>query len=140
MATNNRPLKAYVRYDGSGRAVSSSLIWRKNKPKVGNWKEVQGYECCEGGGENCLYGASFYQCIGVIEPVCDPYTAKTYYLNYDIQNNIVCTPESMSTLIGISIYEDINKNTKMPNGVYLGAPLPFRITVDDGIIVDAGCA
>jgi hypothetical protein len=50
MATNNRPLKAYVRYDGSGRAVSSSLIWRKNKPKVGNWKEVQGYECC---GEDC---------------------------------------------------------------------------------------
>jgi len=50
MATNNRPLKAYVRYDGSGRAVSSSLIWRKNKPKVGNWKEVQGYECCNPGG------------------------------------------------------------------------------------------
>ena len=47
MATNNRPLKAYVRFDGSGRAVSSSLIWRKNKPKVGNWKEVQGYECCD---------------------------------------------------------------------------------------------
>jgi hypothetical protein len=47
MATNNRPLKSYVRYDGSGRAVSSSLIWRKNKPKVGNWKEVQGYECCD---------------------------------------------------------------------------------------------
>ncbi len=47
MATNNRPLKAYVRYDGSGRAVS---IWRKNKPKVGNWKEVQGYECCNPGG------------------------------------------------------------------------------------------
>lgn len=50
MAINNRPLKAYVRYDGSGRAVSSSLIWRKNKPKVGNWKEVQGYECCN---EDC---------------------------------------------------------------------------------------
>jgi hypothetical protein len=47
MATNNRPLKAYVRYDGSGRAVSSSLIWRKNKPKVGNWKQIQGYECCD---------------------------------------------------------------------------------------------
>jgi hypothetical protein len=50
MATNNRPLKAFVRFDGTGRAVSSSLIWRKNKPKVGNWKEVQGYECCDGGG------------------------------------------------------------------------------------------
>ena len=48
--SNKRPLKAYVRYDGSGRAVSSSLIWRKNKPKVGKWKEVQGYECCNPGG------------------------------------------------------------------------------------------
>jgi hypothetical protein len=46
MATNNRPLKAYVRFDGLGKAVSSSLIWRKNKPKVGNWKEILGYECC----------------------------------------------------------------------------------------------
>lgn len=46
--SNARPLKAYIRYDGSGRAVSSSLIWRKNKPKVGTWVEVQGYECCNG--------------------------------------------------------------------------------------------
>ena len=46
--SNKRPLKAYVRFDGSGRAVSSSLIWRKNKPKVGKWQEVQGYECCNG--------------------------------------------------------------------------------------------
>jgi len=46
MATNNRPLKAFVRFDGNGKVVSSSLIWRKNKPKVGKWKEIQGYECC----------------------------------------------------------------------------------------------
>lgn len=44
--TNNRNLKAYVRYDGSGRVVAGSLILRKNKPKVGNWKEIQTYECC----------------------------------------------------------------------------------------------
>lgn len=46
MSTNKRPLKAYVRYDGSGRVVSSSLILRKDKPKVGKWKEIEGYECC----------------------------------------------------------------------------------------------
>ncbi len=47
MASNKRLLKAYARYDGSGRLVSSSLVWRKNKPKVGNWVELtQGYECC----------------------------------------------------------------------------------------------
>jgi hypothetical protein len=43
---NTRPLKAYVRFDGSGRIVAGSLILRKNKPKVGKWKEIQAYECC----------------------------------------------------------------------------------------------
>lgn len=46
MATNRRNLKAYVRIDGSGRVVPSTLILRKNMPKVGKWKEVEGYECC----------------------------------------------------------------------------------------------
>jgi hypothetical protein len=44
--SNQRNLKAFVRYDGSGRVVAGSLILRKNKPKVGNWKEIQTYECC----------------------------------------------------------------------------------------------
>jgi hypothetical protein len=43
---NSRPLRAFVRYDGSGRIVAGSLILRKNKPKVGKWKEIQAYECC----------------------------------------------------------------------------------------------
>ena len=43
---NSRPLKAYVRFDGSGRIVAGSLILRKNKSKVGKWKEIPAYECC----------------------------------------------------------------------------------------------
>lgn len=43
---NSRPLKAYVRFDGSGRIVAGSLILRKNKPKVGKWQEINAYECC----------------------------------------------------------------------------------------------
>jgi hypothetical protein len=43
---NARPLKAFVRFDGSGRIVAGSLILRKNKPKVGKWKEIPAYECC----------------------------------------------------------------------------------------------
>jgi hypothetical protein len=46
MAINNRPLKAYVRFDGSGRIVAGSLILRKQKPKVGKWQEIPAYECC----------------------------------------------------------------------------------------------
>lgn len=46
MGTNRKDLKAYVRYDGSGRVVPSSLILRRKKPKVGKWVEVPAYECC----------------------------------------------------------------------------------------------
>lgn len=47
MASNKRDLRAYVRYDGSGRVISNSLILRRKKPKVGNWVEIQTYECCD---------------------------------------------------------------------------------------------
>lgn len=40
-------LKAFVRYDGSGHIVSGSLILRQFKPKVGNWEEIDAYECCK---------------------------------------------------------------------------------------------
>ena len=47
MAQNtNRPLKDYVRFDGTGRIVPSSLILRRKKPKVGKWVEIPAYECC----------------------------------------------------------------------------------------------
>jgi len=46
MGSNKRDLKAYVRYDGSGRVVAGSLILRRSKPKVGKWTEIQGYQCC----------------------------------------------------------------------------------------------
>ena len=45
-SNNNNKLKAYVRFDGSGRVVSSSLIVQAFKPKVGNWKEIDAKECC----------------------------------------------------------------------------------------------
>lgn len=45
MATNNK-LKAYVRFDGTGRVIAGSLILQRSKPKVGNWHEIDAYECC----------------------------------------------------------------------------------------------
>ena len=46
MANSRKDFKAYVRIDGSGRVVPSSLILRKKMPKVGKWKEIVAYECC----------------------------------------------------------------------------------------------
>lgn len=47
--TNKRDLKAYVRYDGTGKVSPGSLVLRRKKPKNGNWKEIQTYECCNPG-------------------------------------------------------------------------------------------
>lgn len=42
----DRRLRAFVRYDGSGRVIPGSLVLRKDAPKVGRWKEITTYECC----------------------------------------------------------------------------------------------
>ena len=47
MGSNKKDLKAYVRFDGSGRVVAGSLVLRRKKPKVGKWMEIQTYECCD---------------------------------------------------------------------------------------------
>lgn len=46
MTPNKRDLKAYARFDGTGRIVPGSLVLRRQKPKVGKWIETQTYECC----------------------------------------------------------------------------------------------
>jgi hypothetical protein len=46
MANSNTQLKAYVRYDGTGRVIAGSLILQRFKPKVGNWSEIDATECC----------------------------------------------------------------------------------------------
>lgn len=39
-------LKAFVRYDGTGRVIAGSLILQATKPKVGNWMEIDSNLCC----------------------------------------------------------------------------------------------
>lgn len=47
MGTNNRQLKAFVRFSATGRIVAGSLVLRKQMPKNGKWLEVQSSLCCE---------------------------------------------------------------------------------------------
>ena len=46
MVNSNNKLKAYIRYDGTGRVIAGSLILQRFKPKVGNWQEIDANECC----------------------------------------------------------------------------------------------
>ena len=43
---NNNKLKAFVRFDGSGRIVPGSLITQRIQPRDGNWRQINSKECC----------------------------------------------------------------------------------------------
>jgi hypothetical protein len=42
----NNGLKAYVRYDGTGRIVPGGPIFSHTKPKNGDWVEIDSVDCC----------------------------------------------------------------------------------------------
>lgn len=54
MGSNKRPLKLYMRYDGTGKLIAGSAIYRKQMPKVGKWLEISAYECCSPSNPNCV--------------------------------------------------------------------------------------
>ena len=71
--SNQRLLKAYLRYDDTGRISPGSLVLRGNMPKGRGWVEVPAYECCnpsvtitrtisawENPGEVCFEGFTFW--------------------------------------------------------------------------------
>jgi len=81
MASNKRSLKAYVRYDGTGRIIPGSLILNRFKPAVGNWSETPAYECCNytpPAGCDCRPGQfigepyNYFDCNGVNRICLDP--------------------------------------------------------------------
>jgi hypothetical protein len=134
MATNNRPLKAFVRYDGSGRIVAGSLVLRKNKPKVGKWKEIQAYECCfltttttTTTAEPLLRTTStFADCTAECGERCEePYT---YYGVYMTQSCIDSFPS-----LGCEIWLDDEGTEPFPDSTYnIGTGDCIRLR--DGII------
>jgi hypothetical protein len=141
MATNNRPLKAYVRYDGSGRIVPSSLILRKNKPKVGKWQEILAYECCNSTPTIITYEVTqgFPLSFVSVRMFCDGIGPEAGYteqsaanmtelielLNSDPNVNVYGTYSAInSTTVRLSVPESV-KNDLCPDGV-----LSFQIFED----------
>lgn len=119
MATNKRDLKAYVRFDGTGRIIPGSLVLRRAKPKVGNWKEIQGYECCNPGGGTFTTEVVFPTIPGGIEPGlgflvrCNGDGILSYFIDYPLGVNT--TQEIVdylnSTLTGVATFSVINETT-----------------------------
>lgn len=85
MASNQRLLKAYARFDGSGRVVASSTIFRKSMPKVGKWKEVQEYLCCNP--VELFYTPASYPFNPFVEMFCNGVSVSVNYTS-GVANNI----------------------------------------------------
>ena len=96
-SNNNNKLKAFVRFDGSGRIISSSLIVQAFKPKVGNWQEIDAKECCN-------YTTTTTST--TISLICNSYSISsdvgTYFAEW-----IDCfgIPQSSLILQGLEIYD-----------------------------------
>lgn len=69
---NKRDLKAYSRFDGTGRIVPGSTVLRRQKPKVGKWIETQAYECCN-------TSQLIQRCTINESPSEDPYVTGPYF-------------------------------------------------------------
>ena len=89
---SNQNLKAYVRYDGSGRVVAGSLILRRQKPKVGNWQQINRSECCNFDQSTIVVNVQsefpFSYPDFVLESVDGNYTYQYYYADNTTVNDI----------------------------------------------------
>jgi hypothetical protein len=116
---NKRDLKAYSRFDGTGRIVPGSTVLRRTKPKNGNWKEVQAYECCNPGGGTFTTEVVFSATPGGISPGdgflvrCDSNNVVQYYIEYPF--GIDTTQEVVdylnSIFVGVATFSVVNETT-----------------------------
>ena len=126
-SNNNNKLKAFVRFDGSGRIVSSSLIVQAFKPKVGNWKEIDAKECCNYVAPTTTTTSTTAAPTTTTSTTVAPTTTTTttsYY--YYLANGYNCT--DCSTVIGtdVLIY-GTNPSLTAGQWVVNGAGFAFEI-------------
>ena len=136
---NSRPLKAFVRFDGSGRIVAGSLILRKNKPKVGKWKEIQAYECC-----NYIPSTTTTTTTqgGGVTPTA---FVKPYWLNTDD----ACNDTAYGTLVfysectylssGCAIFTDAALTIPVTSGYVIANGFVILLVNSGGVLSDYSC-
>ncbi len=120
---NQRDLKAFVRYDGSGRVVAGSLVLRKKKPKVGRWEEILTYECC-GDSPTTTTTSTFSTTTTTTTTVVTP---SFFYLVSDTTDSTnACNLIGETTYMTLGAVEsDINNITVLYQSPSSGVFIPF---------------
>lgn len=131
---NQSKLKAYVRYDGTGRVIAGGPILQRFKPAVGNWVEINANECCNPSptlltdtvpGEFPLSYIS-------IRIFCDESTAATVYTSGEAANMVELIEflNSNTETRAFGTYSAVNATT-----VQLSVPLSVKNNLcPDGVL------
>jgi hypothetical protein len=131
MTPNKRDLKAYVRFDGTGRIVAGSLVLARTKPKNGTWKEIEAYECCVPSAETPYTCCIAIQAIANEESGLYGFTLQVRNGGPNLTGSIQWTPtvsESFSLLADGSNYDfEYDLEGLIPHTVYLCINNPSQI-------------
>jgi len=154
---SNQNLKAYVRYDGSGRVVAGSLIFRRKKPKVGRWHEIAISECCEyipGTTTTTSTSTSTSTSTTTTTTTLPPLNEVLVYFNNEDIGTMCSAPENYSTTTlfctattlqaGAYVYNSNDRENPTPSGFYLTvAPVSGTINVfltgSSGLLQPVSC-
>lgn len=131
MASNKKDLKAFVRYDGTGRVIAGSNILQRNKPKVGKWEQIGAYECCDPYCTPPNYGVDF-----IIDDIIDSPGGVNFVIETNpitmvvLQVCIVSCESSPNRIIPLQI-ATIPAGSVVPNAYNYFVPWP---------VIEQGCA
>lgn len=95
--STRKGLKAWVRYDGTNTAVAGSLIFQKDKPKVGKWKEYIDVNLCCSNSCECSGDFNWY--------IKNEYAPALNNGDITSPNHIDSEPNFDMNLIGTGGYE-----------------------------------
>ena len=134
MANSNNRLKAYVRYDGTGRVIAGSLILQRFKPQVGNWQEIDANECCNPAPTllTDTIPGTFPLTYVSIRIFCDESTADTVYTEAGAANmtELIDLLNSNEETRAFGTYSAVNATT-----VQLSVPLSVKNNLcPDGVL------
>lgn len=151
MRSNNNKLKAYVRFDGSGRIVPSSLIVQSVKPKDGNWKEIDSKECCNYTTTTTTTAAPTTTTSTTVAPTTTTTTSFPGYYTWSIRKNIsaaaACAEPSTADVytavspltFGVILYEDTLLTTPVPISFYATGGIAYEVNGSGSIISETLC-
>jgi len=125
MANSNNRLKAYVRYDGTGRVIAGSLILQRSKPKIGNWHEIPAHECCNPAPTVLLFSPNLPYSYPAVTIYCDEVNVAYAYVQ---DNTEITTIDQLVEAL------NANENTRAfgtysnagPGGLQLTVPLSVK--------------